>query len=290
MNGRGCRKCSGTEQCGTSEWVEKARAIHGDRYDYSQVAYANARTKVIIICPEHGAFEQIPRGHLSGKGCKQCGRKKAAESTKLDQTLIIEGFRKVHGDYYDYSRVNYVHNRTPITIICPKHGAFKQLYADHMNGCGCRKCADENRKNYSQVCLDWLNIIAKYKNIDIQHALNGGEETINLEDSSLTSNRYKRYVTVDGVHHDSLSLFEFHGCYWHGCPECFDADSENTVIKKKMSELYDKTQEKHRLLENTGFMQVISIWECQFRRLIAAGTNPKQNAQLKEYLDSLDFS
>lgn len=45
----------------TEEWVAKARAVHGDRYDYSKVEYINGKTKVCIICPEHGEFWQTPQ-------------------------------------------------------------------------------------------------------------------------------------------------------------------------------------------------------------------------------------
>lgn len=54
------------------EFIEKARIVHGDHYDYSQVIYANSITDVVIVCPEHGAFTQIPHNHLRGKGCRKC--------------------------------------------------------------------------------------------------------------------------------------------------------------------------------------------------------------------------
>jgi hypothetical protein len=56
-----------------------------------------------------------------------------------------------------------------------------------------------------------------------------------------------------------------------------------------MSYLREKTQEKERLLKQSGYFQYISIWECQFRKLLAAGADPKYNPPLQEYLDSLNF-
>ena len=50
-----------------SYFIEKAKQIHGDKYDYSKVEYVNNRTKVCIICPEHGEFWQTPDNHLKGK-------------------------------------------------------------------------------------------------------------------------------------------------------------------------------------------------------------------------------
>lgn len=56
----------------TEIFIERARKVHGDRYDYSKVEYVNNKTNVCIICPEHGEFLQTPNSHLEGKGCRSC--------------------------------------------------------------------------------------------------------------------------------------------------------------------------------------------------------------------------
>ncbi len=50
----------------TEEFINKARDVHGDRYDYSKVEYVNSKAKVCIVCPEHGEFWQAPYTHLNG--------------------------------------------------------------------------------------------------------------------------------------------------------------------------------------------------------------------------------
>lgn len=85
------------------QFIERAREIHGNTYDYSAVEYVNSSTKVKIICPIHGVFEQTPNKHLAGQGCKVCGR----ERTKVGKDEFISRARKVHGDKYDYSKVVY---------------------------------------------------------------------------------------------------------------------------------------------------------------------------------------
>jgi len=50
----------------TEEFVERAKKQSGNKYDYSYVKYKNSRTKVVIICPQHGQFEQSPAHHLKG--------------------------------------------------------------------------------------------------------------------------------------------------------------------------------------------------------------------------------
>ena len=64
----------------TEEFIKRARAVHGDKYDYSRVEYVNNRAKVIIVCPKHGEFPQSPQKHLSGQGCPNCGLKIFANS------------------------------------------------------------------------------------------------------------------------------------------------------------------------------------------------------------------
>ena len=122
----------------TEKFIEKARKIHGDRYDYSKVNYIDARyTKVCIICPEHGEFWQTPSGHLSGRGCPICRYINSSKKNSLTTEQFIEKARKIHGDKYDYSKVEYVNNRTKVCIICPEHGEFWQRPDAHLNKKSC---------------------------------------------------------------------------------------------------------------------------------------------------------
>ena len=120
----------------TEQFIEKARKIHGNKYDYSKVKYINNITRVIIICPKHGEFLQTPNDHLDGCGCSKCGGVK-----KSNTNDFIAQSKKIHGDKYDYSKVEYINNKTPVCIICPVHGEFWQKPNDHLGGHGCSKCS-----------------------------------------------------------------------------------------------------------------------------------------------------
>ena len=85
----------------TEQFIEKAKKIHGDKYDYSKVEYINNRTKVCIICPIHGEFWQIANSHLQGEGCKECGMELKAKNKTLTTDKFIEKAKKIHGDKYD---------------------------------------------------------------------------------------------------------------------------------------------------------------------------------------------
>ena len=150
LKGSGCPKRSGKYVPTTKEWVSSARKVHGDKYDYSKVDYVNNRTKVCIICPEHGEFWQTPANHLFGYGCPKCDK---IEIDKCKQELVekfIKQARLVHGDKYDYSKVDYVNGKTKVCIIDPEYGEFWQKPNDHLKGKGCPKCVvEQNRKNQS---------------------------------------------------------------------------------------------------------------------------------------------
>jgi len=141
--GQGCPKCSGKYIPTTEEWIENARNVHGDKYDYSKVKYVGTHTKVCIICPIHGEFWQTPSNHLQGQGCHKCANKTNGERCRLSKDEFIKKARKVHGDKYDYSKVKYDGAHTKVCIICPKHGEFWQTPNEHKKGSGCPKCGNE---------------------------------------------------------------------------------------------------------------------------------------------------
>lgn len=129
----------------TEEFIADARKVHGDKYDYSKVEYVNSQTPVTIICPKHGEFKQRPSDHLSGKGCKQCATELISKKNRKSQEQFIIDAKKIHGDKYDYSKVDYVEAKIPVVIICSQHGEFKQRPNDHLNGQGCPVCGRANR-------------------------------------------------------------------------------------------------------------------------------------------------
>lgn len=145
------------------ELKEKGKQLHNNKYDYSNVVYVNSRTKVKIICPKHGEFEQLPSSHLQGNGCPECARewtdehkenqaKSSRKSRGMTTEEWIERARQVHGDKYDYSQTVYVNQRTNVKIICPIHGLFEQKADSHIRGCGCRFCGLESKNHIGVHC------------------------------------------------------------------------------------------------------------------------------------------
>ena len=127
----------------TDFFIEKAKEVHGDKYNYSKVNYENNLKEVIIICKEHGEFLQLPKTHKKGNGCIKCGINSTAnKKTKSLDNFIIQS-KQVHDDKYDYSKVEYYKSCDKIIIICKLHGEFEQTPNSHLGGNGCRNCAFE---------------------------------------------------------------------------------------------------------------------------------------------------
>jgi len=146
LQGNGCPKCGGTIKKSTQQFINDAKEIHNNKYDYSLVQYKNAKTKIKIICPVHGMFKQEPSSHLQSCGCPKC-----AGVYKNSTQQFIEKAQEIHGDKYDYSLVQYKNSDTKVKIICPEHGVFEQDPSNHVHlKRGCPKCAGQYKEKYAK--------------------------------------------------------------------------------------------------------------------------------------------
>lgn len=136
MQGNGCPQCFATPKSSTEAFIKKARAIYGDRYDYSKVEYSGNKEKVCIICPRHGEWWMSPNNHLRGHRCPGC-----YGTPKRTTVEFIGMARKIHGEKYDYSKVVYNGNKEKVCIICRTHGEFWQNPQSHLSGNGCTACS-----------------------------------------------------------------------------------------------------------------------------------------------------
>lgn len=135
LSGRGCKLC-GHSSIDQDEFITQAIAVHGSKYDYTNVVYVNKHHKVAIKCTKHGDFLQAPSNHLAGKGCSSCN-----SGVSFNKETFIKNSLNVHGSRYDYSKVVYKDANTPVTIICQVHGEFIQKPVVHYNlKAGCQLC------------------------------------------------------------------------------------------------------------------------------------------------------
>ena len=222
----------------TTEFILKAKKLHGDIYDYSKVVYIDAHTKVVIGCQIHGDFPQSPNGHLvkdvkngGGRGCKKCGLVKSGLARRKNKEHFVNEAVKVHGDAYDYSKVIYVTSTDNVIIICPKegHGEFLQKPCNHLQGKKCSKCSGCYQPNTDEF-------IQKAKNIH-------GENTY---DYSLVNYVDCKTPVVIICPKDGHGPFEQapSNHYIHGCSKCgYKRLSEYKT--STTDEFIQKAKEKH---------------------------------------------
>ena len=255
LDGKGCDECpkittikyNPTLAQRKQNFIDKANKKHNNKYTYENVVYINNSKEVFITCHLHGDFEQPPKAHTDGAGCQKCGRIEQAKKMALTPEEFIDRAIEKHGDKYDYSKVVYTNISSNIIIICKKHKKeFPQRAYNHLDGNGCPDCA---RIPYSKKAIRWLTYLSTKFNTHIQHAENGGEHRIK-------NSTFK----ADGYSPEMNAVFEFHGCYFHGCPMCYGIEGSNVICNKQFIELYENSCKKEKFIRSQGY-ELFVMWE-----------------------------
>lgn len=221
LSGSGCPECFGKRNLTTAGFIEKAKAVHGKKYDYSKVDYKSTHQKVLITCLSHGDFEQTPGSHLSGNGCPKC-----AGRFKMTYDFFIKKSTEKHCNTYDYSKVNFSSRNNEVTIICSIHGEFQQKPRNHIRS-GCPYCGGSYKLN-TEKFIEKANIV--HDNL---------------------------YSYENAVYKNSSTKIEincpYHGSFWqlppshlkgHGCKVCRNSRGEFKIEKylKQLRQVFYENQ------------------------------------------------
>lgn len=213
LDGKGCINCkiekiANIKRTDVDSFISESDKVHNNKYSYSKVEYKNRFTKVKITCPIHGDFEQVPGDHLNGRGCRLCGVENSAKSRSLTTDEFIQKAKQVHGDKYDYSKVDYINSLTELIIICSDHGQFKQKPYSHLYGNGCKKCTQSKGENLISNILKNNNI-----NFEIEYKIPGIKEKYNKEyEYDFYLPDYNLLIEFHGIQHFEYNKY-FHKTY-----------------------------------------------------------------------------
>ena len=128
----------------TESFIEEAKEIYGDRYDYSKVDYKNRDHRVTIVCPIHGDFQVYAREHLDGKGCPKCDKGEK----------FLEKLKEKFGDKFGLDQFVYESSTSPVTLICPTHGAFSRKPQQILNlQFGCPMCGNDAKDEIHKAAV-----------------------------------------------------------------------------------------------------------------------------------------
>jgi hypothetical protein len=247
---QGCPQCSDCYPYTYDTYIQKANIIHNSVYNYKYTEFTGINNKLVITCNIHGNFEQLAASHLRGCGCPTCGRESSGNSRRSILSDFILDAQYVHGDKYNYDKVIYITAKTFVTITCYEHGDFIQKPDYHLHGGGCPKC--NPRKPWSKISLEWLELI-KNESPNLEYILNMGEHLIK-------NSKFK----ADGYDPATNHIYEFHGCYWHGCTCKNSSLDDNT---KAIQELrYRRTLEREEYIKSQGYL-LTTMWECQWNTI-----------------------
>lgn len=245
LHGMGCKMCGRQttkekQQLTTEKFIENAKLVHGNKYNYSLSKYINNYTKIEIICPIHGLFSQIPINHINKKrDCYKCGILKIKNKTKKNTNSFLLDAEKIHNKKYNYSLTEYDGAHKKLKIICKKHGIFMQTPDNHLHGKGCINCSSTISKPQTEF-LNYINV--KTQNISIPEW---------------------KYKKVDGFDKKTNTIYEFLGDFYHGNPKKFDLTKYNPKCHKTFGELYDNTFKIFEKLKNLGY-NIKYIWESDW--------------------------
>ena len=239
------------------EFIREVQLIHHNRYDYSKLEYVNNKTKVCIICPDHGEFWQIPSDHLNGKGCPQC-----AGNVRYNKDTFVEKAKNIHNDRYDYSKVQYVNAHTKICIICTEHCEFWQTPNNHLNGNGCPLC--KNRKIGDGLRDTVEGFIEK------SNELNEITNCLKILSPQQRNREILRNREID-IYIPSIKLgIEYNGLHWHserlGKGKNYHLDKLNKCNEQgiKLIQIFEDEWINHR-----------DICESKLKQICGLNTNPK---------------
>ena len=131
-----------------TNFIEKAKGVHGNLYDYSKTVYLNAKTNMVITCNIHGDFLQKSNNHLRGQGCPKCGIKKCAKNISVPFEEFIKRANQKHCNKFQYVKDSYINMTSNMIIICPSHGNIQMTPISHCKSLhGCSKCGDISAGN-----------------------------------------------------------------------------------------------------------------------------------------------
>lgn len=219
LQGHGCAKCSKNQRYTTEAFIEAAKKAHGDFYDYSESVYVNAKTMVKIICPKHGPFMQRPSNHLKGIRCPHCGGEIGGQKIASNTEEFIRKATAIHGDKYDFSKVNYTAAVDKVPVICKEHGEFWMTPQNILAGHGCPVCA-------GNIQLDTEEFIKRSNEIH--------DSIYDYSRTEYVNNHEKVCI----ICHQKNRFGKEHGEFWQnpashmkgvGCPKCKSSHLEKQV-------------------------------------------------------------
>jgi len=191
---------------------DRLNSVFGNLYEFDFSNFVNTHSKIEVKCPIHGWSSQILKNLFKGHGCKNCGYSLSSDKQRSNIDDVINKFREVHGNRYDYNKFNYIDNGSKSIIICPLHGEFHQSPWTHIKGHGCPSCSGNKKMN----------------NIEFINAANKVHNKNYIYDFIDYKNMHSKVKIVCPKHGDFLQMAQTH-IKGAGCPKCNQSKGEKLI-------------------------------------------------------------
>ncbi len=220
-------------------FITKAKEFHGNTYCYSSSVYRGSKTKLTIICPLHGKFQQTPSNHYKF-GCMECGLIRKAEKKTIGHKKALDKLLEKHKERYTYPNFEDLFKtstKNHIEVKCGRHGVFKQKYDNHLSGQGCPYCRVSGQDGLSTLYLTLLHkedeVILK---IGVSSKENIQERLVNISgynNCPLWQIRIDSRVAVltERLIKSSIPRVNTTLCGRSGYTECFDVSYLEPTLK-----------------------------------------------------------
>ena len=217
------------------DFINRANITHNGYYSYPEQNYQSIDSKFRIICPEHGEFLQRGMDHVKGCGCKKCAFIKREPRKPNKFSIFLTKANIIHKGFYTYPLQEGKRAFDKISIICPKHGEFKQIMNNHLQGSGCPDCAKIVTFEKLKMTLDYF--IAK------ANLVHNGKYT--YPEQEFTGALGKLEI-ICGEHGEFLQSASNH-LQGAGCPLCATEKRKGPFIEKRIpiKDIIEKANKIH---------------------------------------------
>lgn len=235
------RKFKGTKE----EFIEQARNVHGEKFDYSMVEYKGTTTPVTIICRDCGyVFRQAPREHVAGRGCQKC-----YGHVKFTTEEFVEKAKQIFPEY-DYSKVKYKSTFEEVSVICPEHGEVSVIPNSLMQGKGCKWCGWKRAQMKNRMTQEEFLLKARQA-----HGWKYDYSKVNYVNTDTK-------VCIICPEHGEFWQSPHHHLNGSGCDKCGRNDLTETKLFEEIKEIYPDAIHtyKPKFLNTTGKPQSLDIF------------------------------
>ena len=239
----------------SEEFFERMKKNFADKLDFSNTVFNGADGKITYVCPKHGEIITRAYNAIYGHGCPKCAKEKFSKIRTSNAEKFIEKACKVHGNRYDYSKVEYSNHLSKVCIVCHEHGEFWQTPNAHLAGQGCIKCAGKEKKTTNQFVEEAKKIYGDKYEYSRCNYINSKTKVI------VTCPKHGDFLVAPSMH-----------LRGQGCPDCKRFNARKHVCGIGINDYDGKVKESVKMAK------CYEIWRDMLKRCYVDYNKPKSRS------------